>query len=181
MSQNITQGKNSKLLVLNISYFYSLFLKESKAYPAKDFTINKKIKGRVRRKPTLQEYKKIIYEYLKTYFFELYINPIKTYFFLGGIMRIVVIPSWINKQKRGYSDKIEYCKADRAIGLFWTLRPSPKMFMMVKIKKLTGSTNIIPKIERLFNLNQDKDLLPIFTDEQKKGKLNKTLYRCIQT
>lgn len=181
MSQNTTQEKNSKLLVLNISYFYSLFLKERKAYPASHFATNKKIKGRVRRSATLKEYKKIIYEYLKTYFFELYINPVRTYFFLGGVMRIVTISSWINKQKRGYSNKKEYCKADKAFGLFWTFRPSPKMYFMVKIKKLTGSTNIIPKIESVFNRNQDKDLLPIFTDEQKKGKLNKTLYRCIQT
>lgn len=181
MSQNTTQEKNSKLLTLNINYFYSLFLKNRKAYPAAYFATNRKIKGRVRRLPTLIEYKKIIYEYLKTYFFELYINRIKTYFFLGGVMKIVTISSWVNKQKRGYSNEKKYCKVNKAFGLFWTLRPSPKMYFMVKIKKLTGSTNIIPKIERLFNRNQDKDLLPIFTDEQKKGKRNKTLYRCIQT
>ncbi len=181
MSQNTTQEKNCNILVLNINYFYNLFLKERNTYPASFFATNKKIKGRVRRTPTLQEYKKIIYEYLKTYFFELYINPIKTYFFLGGFMRIVTISSWINKQKRGYSNNLKYCKAYKAFGLFWTLRPSPKMYFMVKIKKLTGSTNIIPKIEETFNRNQDKDLLPIFTNEQKKGKLNKTLYRCIQT
>ena len=85
---------------------------------------------------------------------------------------IVVVPDVVDEKK--------YCKVNKAFGLFWTLRPSPKMYFMVKIKKLTGSTNIIPKIERLFNRNQDKDLLPIFTDEQKKSKRNKTLYRCIQ-
>ena len=51
---------------------------------------------------------------------------------------------------------------------------------MVKLKKLTGSTNMLPKIEALFNRNHNKDFLPIFTEEQRKGKKDKTLYKCIQ-
>ena len=51
---------------------------------------------------------------------------------------------------------------------------------MVKIKKQSGSTNMITKIESIFKKNNNTDLLPIFTEERKKGKINKTLYRCIQ-
>lgn len=179
MSQNITKEKNCNLLVLNINYFYNLFLKEKKKYSNSLFFTNTKTKIKKRRSPSLLEFKKIVYEYLKTYFFELYINPIKTYFFLGGFMRIVIISSWGRKQKRGYSDKLEYCRVDKAIGLFWFYRPSLKMHFMVALKKLTGSSNMIPKIEKIFKQNQDKDLLPTFTEELKKGKINKTLYRCI--
>jgi hypothetical protein len=181
MLQNITQEKNCKPQVLNISYFYSLFLKEKKSYAPSLFCIGEKTRKKRPRKVTLQEYKKIVYEYLKIYFFELYINSSKMYFPLGGLMKIVTYSSWIRKQKRGNSKIKEYCKADKAIGLFWYSRPSRKMFWLVNIKKLTGKTNMIPKIEKIFNQNQDKDLLPIFTEERKKGKLNKTLYRCIQT
>ena len=181
MSQNITQEKNCKPLVLNINYFYSLFLKEKKSYAPSLFSIGEKTRRTIPRKPTLKEYKKIVYTYLKIYFFELYINRFKMYFPLGGLMKVVTISSWIHKQKRGYSKEKEYCKADKAFGLYWYSRPSPKMFFMVALKKLTGKTNMIPKIEKIFSQNQDKDLLPIFTNEQKKGKLNKTLYRCIQT
>lgn len=50
---------------------------------------------------------------------------------------------------------------------------------MVKIKKQSGTGNMITKIEAIFKKNNNTDLLPIFTEERRKGKNNKTLYRCI--
>lgn len=179
--KNIIQQKNSDLEVLNINHFYNLFLKEKKSYAPSFFNIDKKIKRGNKRKPTLQEYKKIIFQYLKIYFHELYLLRKTMYFFLGGFMKIATYPDFINNQRRGYKKEKEICVGSKPLCLYWFMRPSKKMYYMTAIKKLTGSTNQIPKIEKIFNDNYDKDLLPTFTKEQKKGKLNKTLYRCIQT
>ncbi len=164
--QSTIQPEKSKIEVLNIKYFYDLFVKKRLA---KLYT------------PTLQQFKKIIYTFLKIYFQELYMHNVPKYFFLGGKMKLVAYHSWVKLQKRGYSKEPEIHRSDKAIGLFWYLKPSEKMHFMVKLKKLTGKTNAIPQIERIFNQNNDKDLLPIFTNEQKKGRIDKTLYKCIQS
>lgn len=162
--QSNTQEKNSKLEVLNINHFHQKFLKEQQNENA----------------ISLKLFKKIVYEYLKIYFYELYFLRVTKYFFLGGKMKIVTYPTWVKKQRRGRSAEETLHRSERPLGLFWFLRPSRRMYFMVKLKKLTGSTNILPKIEQSFLQKFDKDLLPIFTNEQKKGRENKTLYRCIQ-
>ena len=180
--QNTIQEKNCKPEeTLNIKYFYNLFIKTKKRYPESYFAIDKKINKKRKRFIALKEYKKIIYSYLKIYFTELYMANIPKYFFLGGKMKIVRYSTWVNKQPKGHSKELKFCKADNALGLFWFLRPSKKTLYMVKIKKLTGSTNAIPQIEKRFNQIHNKDLLPIFTEERKKGMKHKTLFKCIQT
>ena len=178
---NITQEKNYDLEVINIPYFYKLFLKEKKRYTPSLFCIGTTIRKKRPRFPTLQEFKKVVYEYLKIYFFELYMNKIPMYFCLGGFMKIVTYLPWVTKQSRSNLKVKVQCGSQGAFGLFWYYRPTTKMFHMVKIKKQAGSGNMITKIEQIFRDNHNKDLLPIFTDERKKGKKNKTLYRCIPT
>ena len=164
-SQISTQEKNSKE-VLSIKHFYDIF--NEKRSPKKP-------------RVSFRDFKNIVFSYLKTYFYELYLNNKPMYFFFGGNMKLVAYLPWSDMQKRSNTNKPVLHRIGRSIGLFWYNRPSERLYYMVKIKKLTGSTNILPKIEAMFNNNNDKDLLPIFTEEQKKGKIDKTLYRCIQT
>lgn len=163
-SQNSIQEKNCKLDVLNIDHFHKLYKKEKRkrSFPLKDFKL-------------------IISTFLKIYFYELYMDRVPKYFFLGGKMKIVIYEKWAKKQRVGKSEEKVFVKSDNAFGLFWYDRLTPKLFFMVKIIKRTGSRTFIPKIEKTFKANHDKDLLPIFTKEQKKGITNKTLFRCIQT
>jgi hypothetical protein len=155
--QNNTQGKNSKLEVLNIDYFYNLFIKKT---PSKKKTVPLKI------------FKKIIRAYLRVYFYELFMSKSPMYFPLGGKMKIVTYPPRFHLKNKMYIEK--------SFGLFWYDRIIPKFFFFVRLNKMIGKHNYIPKIQRLFKTNHDKDLLPIFIQELKKGITNKTLFRCIQ-
>ena len=177
--QNLIQEKNCNLETLNVSYFYKLYLKEKKKYPPSLFCINKTTKLKRPRTATFKEFKTVIYEYLKIYFFELFMNKVPMYFFLTGFMRTVTYAPWTRKQSRSNLKEKTLCYSSGAIGLFWYYRPTMKSYYFVKIKKMSGSTNMITKIEQIFKKNNNKDLLPIFTEERKKGKINKTLYRCI--
>ena len=163
--QKKTQEKKYKIRTLSIKDFFHLFSKK-----------------RTRRTSSvsLLTFKKIISNYLSVYFHELYLEAKPMYFFLGGKMRITTLPSWKNYQLRGKAKTKELHISENAIGLFWYNKPSERLHYMVKCKKLTGSTNKLPKIERLFVKNHNKDFLPIFTEEQRKGKKYKTLYKCIQ-
>ncbi len=81
---------------------------------------------------------------------------------------------------KGKSEK-RISGGNNALGLFWFVRPSMKMYYLVSIKKLTGSSNRIPDIEKVYVNNFNKDLLPIFNQELRKAKDNKTLYLCTLT
>lgn len=161
-----TQEKSSEIKVLSIKYFYNLFIKKRSSR---------------KKKISFLDFRKIVTNYLSVYFHELYYKGGPLYFFFGGKMKLVTYKSWVKIQNRVNSNKPVLHRINKPIGLFWYLRPSMRLFFMVKIKKLTGKKNRLPKIEAIFNNNNDKDLLPIFTEEQKKGKIDKTLYKCIQT
>ena len=163
ISQKKTQEKKYK--TLSIKHFYYLFFKK---------------RSRKYQSVSLSLFKKIIRNYLSVYFHELYLESKPMYFFLGGKMKITLLASWKNYQVRGNNKVKEMHESEGAIGLFWYNKPSQRIQYMVKLKKLTGSTNMLPKIEALFNRNHNKDFLPIFTEEQRKGKKEKTLYKCIQ-
>lgn len=161
--QNLTQEKKPDREVLSIDYFYERLTKKKK------------------RRISLNLYKKIISCYLDVYFKDLYFSSGNLlYFPLGGYMKKVAYSKWVYKMKRG-SQGIQHCKSDQAIGLFWFLRPSKKMYWMTKLKKLTGIYSKLAKLDKLYSQNNDKDLLPIFTTEVKKGNRTKTLYKCILT
>lgn len=171
---------NSDTQSIGVDHFFDLFNKEKRRYPPSFFCISKPSKLK-RPKPIGHVlYKTIILEYLKIYFFNLYTNKGSMYFPLGGFLKKVVYPKWSRMQSRGSSKK-QLCEADKAIGLFWYLRPSVRMYYMVKIKKLTGSSNRLPKLESRFKNIINKDLIPIFKPELNKKKENKTLYICTLT
>lgn len=164
--QNSIPEKKSKerIDVLNIGHFYKLFQKEKRRYAISLFSVSK---SRTKKELPIKLYKEIVKEYLKIYFYEFYFFDNSVYFPWGGLLKKVSYPKW----RFGKSG------SDGAIGLFWYLRPSKKMFFMVDILKTTGSTNQIPKIEARFKKNKNQDLLPIFTQERDKCKSNRTLYR----
>lgn len=155
--QTNTQEKKSKIDRIGVEFFYNKFRKENR----KD-------------KITLSQFKIVIKTFLKVYFTEVYVTKKTYYFFLGGKMKLVLAnTNLINKNTKKLINK--------SLQLFWYNRPSPKMWFMVKFTKLSGSNSALSKIERLFNQIHNKDLLTIFTKEQKRGKKQKTLFRCIQT
>jgi hypothetical protein len=174
-SQNQIQEKNCSTRVLGINHFYKLYLKENVHRDNSLFFINEKIKSKKKRVATFKEYKKVVRCYLEIYFYELYFLKIPSYFFLLGLLKVTVSSPWSAKNKKG-----GYFGSDGALGLFWYLRPSERSYFMVKINKLTGKHNMLPKIEADFKKQHDKELLPTFTEERKKGLKTKTLFRCIQ-
>jgi hypothetical protein len=171
---------NSDTNSIGVDYFYDAFAKEKRRYPPSFFCISNPDK-RKRKKPIDHIlYKKIILEYLKIYFYDFYMKSGSMYFPLGGFLKKVVYPKWRRFQGRGTSKK-EMCETDKAIGMFWYLRPSSRMHYMLKIKKLTGSSNRLPKMEAHFKNIINKDLIPIFKPEFNRKKENKSLYLCTLT
>lgn len=177
--QNLIPEKKSDLRILRVKYFYELYLKEKRKYSPSLFCIDKTIRLKRKRIATLKEFKKVIYEYFKIYFFELYMNKLPMYFCLTGIMRIVTYSPWARILSRSNLNKKSLHQSSGAFGLFWYYRPGRKAYYMVELKKLSGSTNIVTKIEKIFKENHNQDLLPTFTEERKKVKNNKIRYRCI--
>lgn len=165
--QASTQGKKAKepIEVFSIDYFYKLFLKEKKRYAPSLFSITKS-----KRKVDLpfDIYKKIVKEFFKIYFYELYFSNISSYFPWGGMIKKVRYPKWRYKNLNG---------SDGAIGLFWYQRPSKRHYYMIDTIKLTGSTNQLPIIESRFRKNNNMDLLPIFTEERYRLKNSNNLFK----
>lgn len=173
-TQKKTPEKNSKE-VLSIRHFYSEYIKEKKRYAPSLFGLKTKSVRKVVLPYTY--YRRIVYEYLKVYFYEFYFRKSDMCFFLMGNLKKVVagkrnaIPL-PNGSKRLSTTSIQF---------FWYLRPTMKYYYMVKLVKLTGKTNMIPIIEKQYLKTNDKDLLPIFGKEYRKAKNNKYLYRCSPT
>lgn len=173
-------ARSSEIDVINISSFYKKFENEKRRYAPSLFCVGQKTKRKRKEPVSLSIFKKIVMEYLKIYFYDFYMKQHPVYFPLGGFMKKVTYPKWIRFMAKGTSAK-RISGGDNAIGLFWFLRPSMKMHYLVSIKKLTGSSNRIPNIEKKYTSNFNKDLLPIFNQELKKAKTNKTLYLCTLT
>lgn len=167
--------KTSNLEVYNIRAFYNDFQEKKRRYAPSLFCVGQKKKGK-KQEVSLIIYKKIIKEFLTVYFTDLYMNNKSIYFFLGGFIKKVAYQKWTRFMKRGTQDKQIVGSDGKAIGLFWYHRPSQKMYYMVKLKKLTGTTNVLPQIERMYENHYNKDLLPIFDQEKKRAKETKTLY-----
>lgn len=161
--------------VYNVSFFYNLYIKKAKKYPPIFF---EKTKKKRRKHVPFSLFKKIIKTYLTIYFEDFYKTNGSIYFPLGGFMKKVAYKKWARYMKRGSSNKKELVGSNGSVGFFWYLRPSPRFMFLLKIKKLTGSTNRLPVIERKYKNRYNKDLLPIFEDEFKKALNNKTLYIC---
>ena len=171
---------NNETQSIGVDHFYDIFHKEKRRYPPSFFCVSKPSK--LKRKVPIDHilYKKIILEYLKQYFFDFYSTQKSIYFPLGGFMKKVVYPKWRQYMSKGKGEK-RLSGSEGSIGLFWYQRPSSRMFYMVQIKKLTGSSNRLPKLEGRFKNIINKDLIPIFKPEINKKKETKSLYLCTLT
>lgn len=179
-SQSKTQEKNCSLEVLSIDFFYKKFAREKRRYAPSLFCVNEVTRKKRPQQVSFSLYKKIVSEYLRIYFFYFFFSEKPVYFPLGGFLKKVACQSWMRKMKRGNGPE-QICGGNKPVGLFWFLRPSAKMWYMVGIKKLTGKHNRLPKLEKTYRQNFDKDLLPIFTEEAKRARTNKTLFICTLT
>ena len=173
-------ARSSDIDVINIAHLFRNFELEKRRFSPSLFCTGTKVK-KIRKVPVpLNVYRKIVLEYLKVYFFDFYMTQKSVYFPLGGFLKKVRYPKWVRYMAKGKGPK-QISGGNNAIGLFWYVRPTMKMYHMVTIKKLTGSSNRLPIIEKIYNSNFNKDLLPIFSVELKKAKENKTLYICTPT
>ncbi len=111
--------------------------------------------------------KKIIKTFLEIYFIDLYFSGKKVlYFFLGGRMRLVAIAPILS---------IQHHKMTRTtIGWHWFERPCREVWLYVKLRKRTGSTNIIPKFDNRYIKENDVDMLQTAQSAKKQGIINKT-------
>lgn len=162
--QSSTQENKDKIKVYKSADFYGMYIE---SVPKKFYV-------------SITVYRKIIKTFLTIYFWEAYFKNFPIYFPFGGRLKIVTYKSWTRYQKHGGSKVKKITESIKALGLFWHLIPSMRLHYMVKIKKLTGSTNMIPKIEAAYTQTNDKDLLPIFIDEKNIQFKDKTLYKCIR-
>lgn len=177
---DLKKNRKVKTEVFSVDYFYKLFTREKRRYPPSFFCTDKKTKLIRPKSVDKKLFKKIILEYFKMYFFEVYMKQSAIYFPLGGFMKKVKYSKWNAWMPKGKAGK-KLNQSDGAIGLFWYQRASKKMAYMVMLKKLTGSSNRIPKIEEIYKTNFNKDLLPIFEQEIKKQYAQKNLYLCSLT
>ena len=177
---NIKMEKSSTNKVLNIKDFHKTFEKRKLKYPPGYFAVSKKTKLKRKTLVPFTLFKTIIKQYLKFYFFDFYNNKFPIYFPLGGWMKKVLFRPFINLQKRGNQDA-QVVRSDGSIGWFWYLRPSRHVFYMVDIHKLTGSTNQIPLMEASWLAANDKDILPIFTNETRKFRHKNMFFICTLT
>ena len=176
ITQAIIHHRNYKILYTKD--FYGSYLTKHKRYPIGYFNLKLKRKYYyVSEKLFL----KIIKTYFRIYFLEFYSSKYPIYFPFGGMLQKTRSNNYYARIRNPITKQKELKKISNAIRWVWYLRPSKWYFFRIEIKKLTGTTNIIPKIERVYSQENDKELLPIFTNEIHKLKEKKNLFRCIQS
>lgn len=178
-AQTSTQEKKSKKPEqrLGVKFFYEIFKSEKKSYAVSRFSNLKKGK-----KPLPYSlYRKIIKEYFNVYLNEFYYFNDAVYFPFGGLLKKVLYNKWTDEKIKPNTNRKEkeYRHIGNTIGFFWYLRPSKKMYYMVRIKKLKGSTSSLVKIEKNYLKSANKDIIPIFVEEIKKGTKHRNLFRNI--
>lgn len=149
----------------------NFFDKFSKSGLNKDFTSVSKFKKH--QKIDYKRYRSIIKNYFKIYFYEAYFLEFDLYFFFGGKFKKVSCGSKFAKQKTTDNKLIEI---PTAVGFFWYLRPCARFWFSFKVKKMIGSTNIIPQIEKEWKSENDVTLLPNYGKAIKQYRLEKKLF-----
>ena len=139
---------NEKVFIADI---YKTF---SKKYWPSSLDTSLKKRGKFKEEASLILYKKVVKNYMKIYFNELYFGRLKEmYFFLGGKMTLTLAtPKIMNVDRTkmsGYS-----------INLLWFMRPHASIWKCVKVKKLTGISNIMINLDEKYKAKNDLLLLP---------------------
>lgn len=174
MQKNKTQIDDK--VSVNISHFYDIYKKEKGIKYPSLFDLDTSSKP---RKVTFVEFKFIIKTYLTIYFKELFFDLKPKAFFFGGYLKIVRYQNWSRILKDGNTKKEKIHSGNDSLGLMWYLRPTKRFNHKFKIKKLTGSSNILPKIEKMCKRQNDIDNIPIFKTENKRLTKSKQLYRYV--
>jgi hypothetical protein len=162
MKSKCQQDKPNKTkfdYVFGLEYFHANF---NKKFTPKELGEKK---GTRPKKISLSLYKKIFMEYLDIYFKEIYFLNGSSYFLYTGALT-----------KVKYSPRIITIKGIKklvpaSIGFMWYQRPCELFFLCCQLKKLTGLTNKLPKIEKIYKNNFDVNLIVNFEDaieEQRK-------------
>lgn len=161
-NNNVTS--NSKFSeVYGLDYFYENFPNK---YPPKMMGE----KGKRKRKITKSLYNKILLEYLDIYFKEIYFVEGPSYFLYSGML-----------QKVKYSPRVILNHGVKkilqsSIGFMWFKRPSELFFLCCKLVKLTGKTNRLPQIEKIYKNSFDVDLIINFEEAVDKENKNNNNY-----
>lgn len=123
---------------------YSLFKKK---YWSSELGLPKK-RGKIRMPYSI--YKKIISAFLRVYFEELYFSNKKyLYFFLGGDLKLVrQVPRLMTY---GGQNRM----SGHAISFLWYNRANKDLWRFVKIKRMRGLSNIIPKLDAKYKEKKD--------------------------
>lgn len=153
-----------------VEFFYENFPGK---YSPSDFGL----KGKRKVQLPLPVYQNIISEYFDIYMKELYFMQEPKYFLFGGIARICRTVTTMKRIKK--DGKLVFNKKNTSIVIFWSSRPSKLFAACVKLVKLTGGGNRakMPKIEKLFRLNFDVELLPKFEVVIEQAIKNKNLFQ----
>lgn len=151
---------------IGLSYFLNLIVKRKKRFPTRFFNIPLKTKAKT-VKLSRGKAKEIIVTYFDVYFNEFFQKNEDVYFPLSGML---------TKAKSSHSNTKG--KRMRSVNLIWYLRPSIAYFSNIRLLKIKGSTSKFWKLEKLFRLQFDIDLL-----DGTKKKLNELrdknlFYKC---
>lgn len=161
--QEERQSRNNRE-VYGVKHFYEKY--NAKYAPS----MFEKSKNKRPKKIPLSLYKKILTEYFDIYFKEIYFFNGPSYFLYTGSLEKV---RYSQKVLRNYKET--YIKKP-SIGFMWYLRPSELFYFCCKLKKIIGSTNRIPKIEKLFKMTNDIELIVNFDDAIRQNNLRKNNY-----
>lgn len=111
-------------------------------------------RGKNERKIDKDLYKRIFMEYWDVYFKEIYFKNENSYFLYTGVMEKISFAECCLK-KTDTEGNVWYEHRPDALGFAWYERPSLLFHWGVKILKLSGSSNRMPKIEKLFKSTTD--------------------------
>lgn len=119
-------------------------------------------------------YKKIISKFLFIYVSEvIFMN--KTYYFpMTGRIMLNKCGNWIKKDESNYKvgQLNQLKKTNWSLGFFWYERLFSSL-MFTKLKKMTGSTNILPLLERDYKKTNNIDNLKTANELKEKFKITK--------
>lgn len=159
-----SNNSNDKIETYGLKHFHQEFKKK---YPP---TMLGEKKGVRPVNVSISLYKKILMEYLDIYFKEIYFLNGPSYFLYTGIL-----------EKVKYRPRVIINRGIKkiilsSIGFMWYHRPSELFFICCKLKKLTGSTNKLPEIEKIYKNNFDVNLIVNFEEAIEEQRINNNNY-----
>ena len=116
-------------------------------------------------------YSSIIKKYLTIYINELFFLNKPLYFPLMGKARLNKCGNWIKKDKSNMkvaqTGKVK--KTDSSLGIYWYHRPFAQWYYY-RLKKMTGSTNILPGLQKAWKETFEIQLLSTAVELKKNDE-----------